>query len=318
MPKKDGHFVKPNFHGERNNMSIIPFADSIEEIRVIPTGLFIDKLSGIGGIPRGAITEIFGDEGIGKTSACLQLVANAQKQGLRCLWADVEYSFIPGYAKILGVDNSKLGLIREEFAEATLEKLEEAVKSGEWDLIVLDSVGGILPRAEAEKGVDGKTIGGQAGLMARFCRKIVPALSINGAALIVINHSFIDIMSGKLLTSGGRKLAYHKSLSIRFKLKQGVTLKTGDRKVGKVIVGEVRKNKLAATEGLELDGQLIFGTGFSAGADLLNDALDKGVVAKKGNTYYLGTEKLGIGLSRVRKMVEDDAVLAEKIKFALQ
>lgn len=300
-------------------MGIISYADSIEDVDTIPSGLFLDKLSGIGGLPRGCITEIFGDEGIGKSSLCLQLVARAQQDGLRCLWADVEWSYSPQYASLLGVDNSKLGLIRERFAEATLEAIEEAVDSGKWDLIILDSIGGILPRAEAEKGVEGKTIGGQAGLIAKFCRRVVPDLSIRNVALVVINHSFIDIMSAKLLTSGGRKLAYHKALSIRLKPKYGNTvLKSGDKKVGKVVVGQVMKNKHAPTEGMELEGQLIFGQGFSASADLLGDAIEKGVITKKGNTYYFGSEKLGIGLGKVRTLLEADAVLTEKIKQALQ
>lgn len=298
-------------------MSNVIYADSLEGVTVIPSGIFVDKLTGVGGIPRGVITEIFGDEGIGKSSVCLQLIANAQQQGLNCLFADVEWSYDPRYATSLGVDNSTVGLIRERFAEDVLDALEEAAESGKWDLIVLDSIGGILPRAEAEKDAGGKTIGGQAGLIAKFCRKVVPILRMKNVALVVINHSFVDIMSGKIMTSGGKKLAYHKSLSIRLKQKFGVTVKQGDRKVGKVVVGEVRKNKLAATEGLEVDGTLIFGTGFSVGADLLNDAIDKEVITKKGNTYYFGEEKLGIGLSKVRRLVEDDKVLAEKIKLAL-
>lgn len=298
-------------------MSVIAYADSIEDVQAIPTGLFLDKLTGIGGIPRGVITEIFGDEGIGKSSLCLQAVANAQKQGLRCLFADVEWSYAAGYATSLGVDNSKLGLIRERLAEDMLDKLSEEIDAGNWDLVILDSIGGILPRAEAEKGAEGKTIGGQAGLIAKFCRKVVPGLSVTNTALVVINHSFIDIMSGKLLTSGGKKLAYHKSLSIRLKQKQGVSLKQGDRKVGKVVIGEVRKNKLAGTEGLELDGQLLFGQGFSASADLLADAIDKGIIFKKGNTFYFGEEKLGVGLGKVRSVIEADALLAEKIKLAI-
>ncbi len=245
-------------------------------------------------------------------------MAAAQKQGLKCLWADVEWSFDPNYASVLGVDNKKLGIIRERFAEDTLDAIEEAAESGKWDLIILDSVGGILPRAEAEKGSDGKTIGGQAGLIAKFCRKVVPSISVNNVALVVINHAFTDIMSSKLMTSGGRKLAYHKALSIRLKSKYGnAVLKSGDTKVGKVVVGEVRKNKLAATEGMEVEGQLIFGSGFSASADLLNDAIEKKVITKKGNTHFFGTEKLGIGLGKVRQQIEADAVLAEKIKLAL-
>lgn len=303
-------------------MGIIAYADSIEDVDVIPSGLpFIDKLTGLGGIPRGVITEVFGDESVGKSTLCLQIVASAQAQGLRCLWADVEWSYTPNYAAVLGVDNSKLGLIRERFAEDMLDALEEAADSGEWDLIILDSVGGILPRAEAEKNADGRTIGGQAGLIAKFCRKMVPAIKIHNVALVAINHSYIEVMgfsAGKILTSGGKKLRYHKSISIRLKPKVGVSVKVGDRKVGKVLVGEVRKNKLAPTEGLELDGTLVFGTGFSAAADVLNDALEKEVLTKKGNTYFFGEEKLGIGLGRVRKIIEEDEALRERIKHATQ
>ena len=298
-------------------MSVIAYANSIEDVDVIPTGLFIDKLTGIGGIPRGKITEIYGDESIGKSSLCLQIVAQAQKQGLRCLWADVEWSYTTGYATTLGVDNSKLGLIREQFGETTVDAIEEAVASGEWDLVILDSVGGLLPRAEAEKSAEGRTIGAQAGMVAKFCRKVVPLLKMNNTALIVINHSVVDIMSGKIGASGGRKLAFHKSISIRLKQKFGVTIKQGDRKVGKVVVGEVKKNKEAATEGMELDGQLIFGVGFSVAADILNDAIDRGIITKKGNTFFFGETKLGIGLGKVRKLVEEDKELLEEIKASL-
>jgi len=296
---------------------MIQYASSVGDVEVIPTGLFVDKLTGVGGIPRGVITEIFGDESIGKSSFCLQMIASAQKQGLKCLFSDVEWSYDVRYAESLGVDNSKLGLIRERFAEETLDAIEEAVESGNWDLIVLDSVGGILPRAEAEKGAGEKTIGGQAGIIARFCRKVVPLLRMKNVALVVINHSFVDIMSGKIMTSGGKKLSYHKSLSIRFKQKFGVTIKQGDRKVGKVVVGEVKKNKLAATEGLELDGQLIFGVGFSTSADVLNDAIDKGIITKRGNTFFFGEEKLGIGLNKVRTLLQENEELLNNIKHAM-
>lgn len=299
-------------------MSEIVYADSIEAVDAIRSGLFFDKLSGIGGIPRGVITEIFGDEGIGKSSLSLQLVAAAQRQGLRCLWADVEWSYEPRYAAILGVDNSKLGIIRTRLAEDVLDTLEEEIESGKWDLVILDSVGGILPRKDAEKDAEGKTIGTQAGLIAKFCRKVVPSISIHKVALVVINHSFVDIMSSKLMTSGGKKLAYHKALSIRLKAKfGGVALKQGDRRIGKMVVAEVRKNKLAGTEGLEIEGQLIFGTGFSIAADMLSDALERGIITKRGNTYFFGEEKLGIGLTKVRKQIEDDAILSEKIKASL-
>ena len=286
-------------------------ASELEEIQVIPSGLFIDKLTGIGGIPKGSITEVFGDEGIGKSSLCLQIVASAQKQGLKCLWVDVEWSFTPRYAKDLGVINEDLGLIRERYAEAILDTLEEEIEKGKLDLIVLDSVGGLTPRAEIEKGAEGKVIGAQAGLLARFCRKIVPLLALNNVALIVINHAFVDIMSGKLLTSGGKKLAYHKGLSLRLKLKAGVSLKTGDRKVGKVIIAEIKKNKHASTEGMEGEGQLIFGQAFSVEADLLDEAIQKGLITKKGNTYFFAEKKLGVGMTKAREALKDEGTREE-------
>lgn len=291
------------------------YASSIEEVGVVPTGLFLDNLTGVGGIPRGVITEIFGDEGVGKSTLCLQLVANAQKLGLRCLWADVEWSYSPKYAEALGVDNKTLGVVRERFAEDVLDTLEGEIEKGVWDLVILDSIGGILPRAEAEKGADGKTIGGQAGLIAKFCRKVVPAIYINKVALVAINHQFIDIMSGKILTSGGKKLAYHKALSIRLKKKTGVSIKQGDRLVGKVITAEIwGKNKVGATEGMQLDGQIIFGTGFSVGADVLNIAIDKGIVTKQGNSYFFGDVKLGVGLGKARTTIEEDETLLKTLK----
>lgn len=295
------------------------YASDIEEVGVIPSGLFLDNLTGIGGIPRGVITEIFGDEGVGKSTLCLQLVANAQQLGLKCLWADVEWSYSPKYAEALGIDNTKLGIVRERFAEDVLDSLETEIESGKWDLVVLDSIGGILPRAEAEKGADGKTIGSQAGLMAKFCRKVVPALYINKVALIAINHQFVDIMSGRILTSGGKKLAYHKALSIRLKKKSGMVIKQGDKKVGKVVTAEIwGKNKVGPTEGMQLDGQIIFGTGFSVGADVLNIAMDKEVVTKQGNTYYYGDIKLGVGLGKAREAIEADEKLLAEIKEAIK
>ena len=298
-------------------MAVI-YASDVEEVSVIPTGLFIDNLTGIGGIPRGYITEIFGDEGIGKSSVCLQIVASAQKQGFRCLWVDVELCFNTKYSSSLGVDNSKLGLLQERFAEDLLDFIDSEVNAGNWDLVIFDSIGALSSRVEAEKSAEAKTIGLQAGLVSRFSRKLVSAIKYNNTAFIAINHQFVDLMSGKIMSSGGKKFAYHKSISIRLKQKSGVTIKQGDRKVGKVILAEVRKNKLASTEGLEIESQLIFGNGFSIGADVLNLAIDKGVVTKQGNSYFYGETKLGVGLGKARQAIENDEQLLESIKLAIK
>jgi recombination protein RecA len=290
-------------------------ASELEKVEVIVTGTFLDKCTGIGGIPRGRITEIFGDEGMGKSSICLQMVAAAQKQGLKCLWVDVEYSYEAGYAASLGVDNSKLSVLRQEYAEATLEELDGCMDEG-WDLIIFDSIGGLTPRAEIEKGAEGKVIGAQAGIVARFCRRMVPALATKNIAMIVINHAFVDLMSGKIMSSGGKKLAFHKSIAIRLKNKMGAVLKQGDRKVGRVVVAEVKKNKLAATEGLEVEGHLLFGEGFSGQADVIDSAIERGVITKTGNSYFFAAKKLGVGLAKVREALKDP-VLLEEIKAAL-
>ncbi len=279
----------------------------------IRTGTFLDKLTGVSGIPRKRITEVFGDSGVGKSSLCLQIVAAAQKQSLRCLWADVEFAFDNRYALSLGVDTGDLGLLQERFAEDVLDALEKEIDAGNYDLVILDSIGGLLPRSEAEKSASEKVIGGQAGLVARFCRKVVPLLALRNVALVVINHSFTDLMSGKIMTSGGAKLAYHKSISIRLKVNPTIALKVGDKRVGKVVVAEVRKNKLASTEGMTLDARILFGEGFSKSADLLQDAIDAGVFTKTGNTYFIGETKIGM-MSKLKEWAKDNEnFLKEKL-----
>lgn len=296
-------------------MAIVKASESpFNDVSPIKTGTIIDKLSGIYGIPRKRITEIFGDSGVGKSSLCLQAVKQAQQQGLRVLWSDVEWSYDGNYAQSLGVDNGNLGLLQTRHAEDILDELEQAIDKGTYDLIILDSIGGLLPRQEAEKGAGEKTIGGQAGLVARFCRKVVPLLALRNVALVVINHSFTDIMSGAIKTSGGAKLEYHKSLSIRLK-KTNRVLKSGEKIIGKVIVGQVKKNKLAATEGMELEAQMVFGSGFSSAFDLLDEALAKGIIEKRGQTYWFSQEKLG-QISKAREWIKEETN-AEKIRTAL-
>lgn len=290
----------------------IILASEYTQIGVIRTGTVIDKLSGIGGLPRGRITEVFGDAGLGKSTVCLQSVASAQKQGLRCLWADLEYAYDGRYAESLGVDNENLGLLQERFAEEALDALEKAVEDGGYDLVVLDSVGAIHSRTEAEKSSAERTIGTQAGLMARFCRKIAPLIAVNKTAFVVINHSYVDIMSGRIGTSGGKKLEYHKSLSIRLKT-TNKSLKQGDRIIGKVVMAQVKKNKLAPTEGMEVESQILFGEGFSASADLLDEAITFGVIRKEGNTYFFSQEKLGT-IGKAREWIKTNE---EKVRNAI-
>lgn len=286
------------------------YASELGNTEFIETGLFTDKISG--GIPKGKIVILSGQWSVGKSTLAFQMIEAAQKQGLKCLFADVEFSYDSKYATTLGVNNSKLGIIRERTAEEVLDALEKEIDSDKWDLVVIDSMGALSSRVEVEKAAGEKTIGAQAGLVARFIRKVVPVLATNGCTLLCLTHEFTDIMTGKIMASGGAKLGYHASQHIRLKVKYGVSLKQGENVVGKVITAEMKKDKLLGNEKKECDGQLIFGSGFSKQADIWEEAVRKGLTVKQGNTWFLGEEKLGtIGKVREWLKVPENA---EKLK----
>jgi len=289
-------------------------ASSVSKISAIETGTVIDVLSGVGGIPRGRITELWGEASLGKSTLALQAIATAQKNDLKCLYADVEWSYDARYAEGLGVDNDALGLLRDEVAETVLDEIESELRKGKYDLVVLDAIGALTSRAEHEKTSGEKTIGAQSGLVARFCRKIVPVLALKDSALLVLNHSFTDIMSGAVKSSGGAKLEFHKSLSIRLR-KSNKVLKNGDKVVGKVVIASVKKNKVASTEGREIEASIMFGEGFSGATDVLQTAIDQGVITKSGNTLWFAQEKLGT-IGKAREWIKDETNL-QKLKDAL-
>lgn len=276
------------------------YADSLGEVKFIETRTFLDKL--IGGVPRGRLGEVFGDESMGKSTLCLQIVAEAQKQGLKCVWVDIEHSFEPLYAARLGVDLKKLGLIEDEVAEDSLNELEKEAEKGKWDLIILDSVGAMRTQAQAEKSYGEKTIGSQASLMSTFAKNMAVLARYRGFALIGINHSFVDLMSGQIQTSGGKKWRYFKSWSIRLK-SGGKVIKSGEEVIGKVINARVEKDKIGGNEKAEVEATIMFKEGFSKSTDLLDEAQRKGVITRTGNSFFLGETKLGT-ISKVREWLK--------------
>lgn len=281
----------------------------------ISTGLSnLDKILG-GGIPTRRITEISGSYSVGKTTLALTIIANAQREGYTTLWCDQEWAWESLYASTLGVNTKKLGLVQERFAENALDVLESFADKTKNAVIVLDAIGALLPRAEAEKGAEGKVIGGQAGMVAKFCRKIVPILAINNSALIVLNHEFTDIMSGRIMTSGGKKLEYHKSIWLKLR-KANKRVMQGEKQVGDIIEAEIRKNKVAATMKEKCELTMIYGQGFSKEADLIQEALDKNIITKQGQSYFLGEEKIGRGMPALREAFKDQA-FADKIALLL-
>lgn len=289
----------------------------------IPTGIpSFDKLMG-GGFARGKITMLSGQPSVGKSTVAYGAIAEAQKLKLSALLYDVEYAYDSQYAESIGISPEKLSVLREEYAEEGLDALLDAIEGGKYPLIIIDSIGALLSRVVAEKTSGEKTIGAQASLVSTFIRKAVPKLSLRNIALVCITHEFTDLMSGKIMASGGAKLGYHASQHIRLKQKFGVVLKQGDQKIGKVIVAEMKKNKLSNSESKEADAHFLYSDGFSKTADLLETALEKGVIEKRGNTYWwlarpIGSrypDKLGM-ISKVRLLLKEEEFVS-LIKDAL-
>lgn len=276
------------------------------EYDVIPTGLKLDGAIGVGGIPTRKIVEVYGPYSVGKTTLALQLIAAAQLEGRKCLWADIEFAWDDKYASALGVNLTTVGLIQEQVAEDALDDILDFAAKQKNALIVIDAVGALHPRQEAEKASDSKSIGTQAKMVAVFCRRMVPLLALNNHCLLVLNHSFKDVMSGAHKTSGGEKLAYHKSLSISLKQKFGVavTRASDGAKVGIVIEAEIMKNKLAATVGSKVELMMIPGQGFSKEFDKLQDLMKSGEVSLRGKTYFRGETKMGIGAKKAREYLK--------------
>ncbi|MBT9167796.1 MAG: DNA repair protein RadA [Syntrophomonadaceae bacterium] len=231
----------------------------------ISTGLSsLDNLLG-GGIALGKITEFAGSYSTGKSTLVLQMIASAQKHKHDTLYVDTEYSFTIPYAEKMGIDCSKMDIIQERLAENMLDSVEEWATNHKRSLIVLDSVGGILPREESEKSSESRSIGLQARIISSFCRKIIGILAENENALVITNHTFVSIDTGKLQSSGGAKLAYHRSYWITLRPVFGKTVSRatdGSKKV-KPIEAELRKEKgMDTVEGKKCELILVAKSGF--------------------------------------------------------
>lgn len=272
----------------------------------ISTGLApLDKILG-GGVPSRKITELSGKFSVGKSTLALSVVSEAQKKGKPCLWGDIEFSFDEQYAKALGVELLNLDLIQEELAETAIDEIEKWASENKNGLIVLDAVGGLLTMEEAQKNANEKTIGGQAKLVATHVRKMVPKIALNNHAYLMLNHEFTDIMTGKIKTSGGAKLEYHKSIWLALR-KMPKQLTQGENRIGDVIEAHVKKNKLAPTLSQKCELNLLYGFGFDRNADALQNALDNGTITQKGRSYFFADEKIAVGMPALREWFKENA-----------
>lgn len=235
------------------------------EQEYIKTGFVaLDDLLG-GGISTGCITEFYGNASVGKSTLALQIIAAAQKEGRDTLFCDTEYQFTKEYAASLGVDCDKLDFTQFRIGEETFDAMEEWATNHKGGLMVLDSMGGILPKEEAEKSAEGRTIGLQSRLMASFCRKIIGLLAENKNALLIVNHQVTNLNTGAIGSSGGAKLGFHKRYSVWLKPlfgKQSSRATDGSKR-NKFIEAEIKKEKgTNTTEGKKAQLIIELGRGF--------------------------------------------------------
>ena len=282
---------------------------------VIPTGaIALDVALGIGGLPRGRVVEIYGPESSGKTTVALHAVANAQKAGGIVAFIDAEHALDPEYAKALGVDTDALLVSQPDSGEQALEIADMLIRSGALDLIVIDSVAALVPRAEIEGEMGDSHVGLQARLMSQALRKMTGALNGSGTTMIFINQlrEKIGVMFGSPeTTTGGRALKFY--ASVRLDVRRIETLKDGQEMVGNRTRIKVVKNKVAPPfKQAEFD--IMYGQGISREGGLIDVGVDAGLVRKAGAWYTYEGDQLGQGKENSRTFLRDNPDLANEIE----
>lgn len=288
------------------------------DVAVIPTGSFsLDMALGVGGLPRGRIVEIFGPEASGKTTLCLNVVAQAQKQGGKAAYIDAEHALDPEYAAKLGVKVNELLISQPDNGEEALNILESLVRSGMISVIVVDSVAALTPKAEIEGEMGAQYIGLQARMMAQALRKITALADRTGTLIIFINQirMQIGVMFGNPETTpGGRALKFFSS--VRIDIRRVAQVKKGDETVGSRVKAKIVKNKVAPPfKTAEFD--ILFGSGISYEGDILNTGIKYGVIQKSGSSYSFEGERIGTGFEAARAKLKEDKKLLTAIKSAI-
>ncbi|MBN1231420.1 MAG: recombinase RecA [Anaerolineales bacterium] len=283
-------------------------------VEAIPTGcLSLDIALGIGGIPRGRVTEIYGPESSGKTTICQHIVAEAQKLGGTCAYIDMEHALDPGYAERCGVDIDSLLISQPDTGEQALEIAEALVRSGAVDVVVIDSVAALVPRSELEGDMGDATMGVQARLMSQALRKLSGAIKQTNTSVIFTNQlrQKIGVMFGNPeTTTGGNALKFY--ASIRMDVRRIQSIKVGSEVVGNRTRVRVVKNKVAPPfRDTEFD--IMYNEGISRAGDLIDLASELEIISKRGSYYNFRDERIGQGRENAKDFLRENPAFAEEI-----
>ena len=289
------------------------------DIETISTGcLSLDAALGIGGLPKGRIIEIYGPESSGKTTMTLHAIAEAQKKGGVCAFVDAEHALDTRYAKKIGVNLDSLLISQPDTGEQALDIVEMLVRSGAVDMVVVDSVAALTPKAELEGEMGDRHVGLQARLMSQALRKLAGTISRTKCAVVFINQlrMKIGVMFGSPeTTTGGNALKFYSS--IRMDIRRIAAIKNGDEPLGNRVRIKVVKNKLAAPF-RQAEFDIMFNEGISYHGDILDLAVDKGIVKKSGSWFSYGDERLGQGREGVKTFLAEQKDLCQKIDRQLR
>jgi len=293
--------------------------EAIGPISVISTGsISFDAALGVGGFPRGRVIEVFGPESSGKTTITLQVIAEAQKNGGLAAFVDAEHALDPAYAKKLGVDTDNLLIAQPDYGEQALEIVEALVRSNAVDVLVVDSVAALVPKAELDGEMGDSHMGLQARLMSQALRKLTGTVSKSRTSLIFINQirEKIGVMFGNPeTTTGGRALKFYSS--VRIDIRRTAAVKDGDTVVGSHTRVKIVKNKVAAPF-REAEFDILYGEGISREGDVLDLAVTHNIVEKSGAWFSYSGERIGQGRENVRQFLKDNPETFAKIDTQLR
>lgn len=292
--------------------------DSVEEVAVIPTGsIALNAALGVGGYPRGRVIEIYGPESSGKTTLAIHAIAEAQKAGGIAAIIDAEHAFDRFYAEKLGVDVENLWISQPDSGEQALEIADQLIRSSAVDIVVIDSVAALTPKAELEGDMGDSKMGLQARLMSQALRKLTATISKTNTTCIFINQlrDKIGVMFGNPeTTTGGNALKFY--ASVRLDIRRVSQLKDGDEVIGNQTRVKVVKNKVAPPfRKAEFD--IMFGEGISRAGEIIDLGVDKGIIKKSGSWFSYGDTKLGQGRDAAKKCIEDNPELADGLGAAI-